>query len=154
MKYSYADDDDIESDEESVKIERAPRIGDFDDINQIDPEVQERIRRKKMVEEMQRRDDEEYANEWGYGLIKSLRGKSVGRRLRRKLFKFGIIQLFCGIPLATLAYLESRNFPYTEQFDSAKYGSTLIVSILSMIFFSLFNFIVTLSVYVFSTYCF
>ena len=43
--------------------------------------------------------DEEYEGEFGYALLKALRGKTVGRRLKRNIFKFGTIQLLCNFAL-------------------------------------------------------
>jgi hypothetical protein len=88
----YQEDDD----EESV-------LG-FEDISKFDPG---NIDRRKQLE-MMARIDEEYEGEWGYSLIKALRGKSVGRRLRRKLFKFGFFQLICGFALFVISIEESK----------------------------------------------
>ncbi len=47
-----------------------------------------------------RKDPEaEYEGEFGYALIKALRGRSVGRRLKRNLFKFGCFLLICNFAL-------------------------------------------------------
>ncbi|RYH14451.1 hypothetical protein EON65_33585, partial [archaeon] len=57
---------------------------DFDHISQFEPqEVDARQRRRQLIE-AQRREDEEYEGECGYLLMRALRGKTVGRRLRRK----------------------------------------------------------------------
>lgn len=47
--------------------------------------------------------DEEFEGEFGYSLVKALRGKTVGRRLKRKLFKFAVIEFFCGFALLIIA---------------------------------------------------
>jgi hypothetical protein len=83
----------------------------FDDISKFDPENKER---KKQLEIMARL-DEEYEGEWGYALIKALRGKTVGRRLRRKLFKFGFIQLTCGFAMFIIAIQQSKNISFHLQ---------------------------------------
>jgi hypothetical protein len=88
----YEEDDDEES-----------ALG-FEDISKFDP--QNKDRRKQL--EMMARIDEEYEGEWGYALIKALRGKTAGRRLRRKLFKYGCFQLFCGFALFIIAIEESK----------------------------------------------
>jgi hypothetical protein len=79
---------------------------DFDHISHFEP--QEVDTRQRQLIEAQRKEDEEYEGEWGYRLIRSLRGKTVGRRLRRKLFKYGLFQLFCGFPLFVVAILEGN----------------------------------------------
>jgi hypothetical protein len=38
--------------------------------------------------------DAEFEGELGYSLIKALRGKTVGRRLKRNLFKFGYVCVY------------------------------------------------------------
>ncbi len=43
--------------------------------------------------------DAEFEGEFGYALLKALRGGSVGRRLKRNLFKFGCFQLICNFEL-------------------------------------------------------
>jgi hypothetical protein len=78
---------------------------EFDDITGLESQ-DSKIRRRRILEEIQRREDEEYANEWGYSVVKALRGNSVGRRLRRKLCKYGTIQVICGFALAILTILE------------------------------------------------
>lgn len=126
-------DDDVEDESEMDDVEMAPSRSrnsrnQFDDITSIDNELDDRRRKKLILEEAQRKEDEEYEGEWGYSLVKALRGRTVGRRLRRKLFKFGVIEILCGFPLSILAYLESKNFQNTAQFDTEKFGSSLIVS--------------------------
>lgn len=126
------DDDDVEDESEMDDVEAPPprsrtSRNQFDDIASIDNELDDRRRKKLILEEAQRKEDEEYEGEWGYSLIKALRGRTVGRRLRRKLFKFGIVEILCGFPLSILAYLESKNFQNTAQFDTEKYGSSLMV---------------------------
>jgi len=78
---------------------------DFDDIGDMENEKKTETQKRKQIELM-RREDEEYEGEWGYGIIKMLRGKTVGRRLRRKLFKFGAIEILCGFAMLVLAILE------------------------------------------------
>lgn len=136
--YPYVDDDDDAEEDEDEETPRdyrriAPSGGKnnregFDDLNAINSESEQRRRKRQMLEEMQRKEDEEFEGEWGYALIKALRGKSVGRRLRRKLFKFGVIEILCGIPVTVIAYFANRNFVNTGEWDSVRYGSTLIVS--------------------------
>ena len=46
--------------------------------------------------------DAEFEGEFGYALIKALRGKTVGRRLKRNIFKFGFFQLVCSFALVII----------------------------------------------------
>lgn len=46
--------------------------------------------------------DAEYEGEFGYALLKALRGKTVGRRLKRNIFKFGVFQLLCNFALLNI----------------------------------------------------
>lgn len=139
--YPYVEDDDDAEEDEDEESPRDYRGGavdttrgryreGFDDLTAINSEVDQRRRKRQLLEEIQRKEDEEYEGEWGYALIKALRGKSVGRRLRRKLFKFGLVQILCGIPVTVMAYLANRDFTNTGEWDSTKYGSSLIVSAL------------------------
>jgi hypothetical protein len=96
--------------------------------------------------------DAEYENEFGYALLKALRGKTVGRRLKRNIFKFGVLQLLCNFALLMIAIQackwtlfrvllcfpsltlllycsKARNFTDTEYYDTPKFGATLLVSI-------------------------
>ncbi len=52
--------------------------------------------------------DAEFEGELGYSLVKALRGKSTGRRLKRKMFKFGFFQLTCGFSLLIICIEESE----------------------------------------------
>lgn len=53
--------------------------------------------------------DAEFEGEIGYSLVKALRGRSTGRRLKRKLFKFATVQLVCGFALFVICINESEN---------------------------------------------
>lgn len=48
--------------------------------------------------------DAEYEGEFGYNLVKALRGRSPGRKLRRTLFKLGLFQVLCGFSLSIIAF--------------------------------------------------
>jgi hypothetical protein len=98
---------------------------DFEQI--IQPQEVDQEKKRQLIE-AQRREDEEYEGEWGYGLMKSLRGKTVGRRLRRKLFKYGCIQLISGFALLVIVCLEDDNFQNNSYFDNPKFGASLMVS--------------------------
>lgn len=63
--------------------------------------------------------DAEYEGEVGYSLVKSLRGKSAGRRLKRKLFKFGFFELACGFSLFIICYEESKNLLFLLVFSDS-----------------------------------
>ena len=110
------DDDDDSHDVES---------GEFHDIDESVEQIRERRRRRL---ELQRAEDALYEGEWGYSLIKALRGKTVGRRIRRKLFKFGSVQLFCGIALLVIAIEELKNFQTNAHMNSNRYGGSLEVN--------------------------
>jgi hypothetical protein len=53
--------------------------------------------------------DIEFQDEFGYWIIKMLRGRSTGRQLKRTFFKFGLIHIVCGFVLLILAVDESKN---------------------------------------------
>ena len=58
-----------------------------------------------------------YLGELGYSLIKSLRGRTSGRKLKRTIFKFGIIQLICGTSLTVITILACMcNIPVNNHF--------------------------------------
>lgn len=97
--------DEDEDDEQYQEDDDEESVLGFEDISKFDPE---NIDRRKQIELMARI-DEEYEGEWGYSLIKALRGKTVGRRLRRKLFKYGCFQLFCGFALFVISIEESKS---------------------------------------------
>jgi len=70
--------------------------------------------------------DAEFEGELGYALIKALRGKTVGRRLKRNLFKFAVFQTICSFSLLIITMQAWDNFRETEYYDSPKYGATLL----------------------------
>lgn len=76
---------------------------DEDDINFHDDANHSRAANKKESAES------EYEGEFGYALIKALRGKSVGRRLKRNIFKFGVFQLLCNFALLIITIQESEH---------------------------------------------
>jgi hypothetical protein len=53
--------------------------------------------------------DEEFEGEFGYSLIKALRGKTVGRRLKRNLFKFGFITSVCSFSLLVITVMACKS---------------------------------------------
>jgi hypothetical protein len=74
--------------------EQGSEFLDFDAINATAP-----------IQKKYEDPDEEYAGEWGYSLVKSLRGRTVGRRLKRNLFKFGGFQISCSFALLVICIL-------------------------------------------------
>lgn len=68
--------------------------------------------------------DAEFDGEWGYSLIKSLRGKTTGRRLKRNLFKFGMICTICGFALSVITLELYRNFRKDEYVDGVHRGAS------------------------------
>ena len=83
---SDLDDSDLES-------------GEFHNVQDLETDIDVLRAKRRMRLELQQREDEQYEGEWGYSLVKALRGKTVGRRFRRKLFKYGCFQLICGFAL-------------------------------------------------------
>ena len=54
--------------------------------------------------------DIEYENECGYTLIKMLRGKNIGRRFKRNLFKYDIALWICGMVIFILTCTLCKSF--------------------------------------------
>lgn len=102
--------DEDEEDEQYQEDDDEESVLGFEDISKFDPENKDR---RKQIE-MMARIDEEYEGEWGYALIKALRGKTVGRRLRRKLFKYGCFQVICGFALFVIAIEEGETFIFAS----------------------------------------
>lgn len=69
--------------------------------------------------------DKEYAEEIGYDLVRSLRGKNVGRRFKRTLFKFALQLLLTCLVLFILACQTDALFSETPYFDKPTYGASL-----------------------------
>lgn len=67
--------------------------------------------------------DSEFDGELGYALIKALRGKTTGRKLKRALFKLGMIKLLCGIALSIMTVLQCEALVATR-----KYGQWRLTS--------------------------
>jgi hypothetical protein len=128
----YRVDDDDE--EEFVEDDDEESAFGFEDIAQFDPDNKDR--RKQL--EMMARIDEEYEGEWGYGLVKALRGKTVGRRLRRKLFKYGAFQLFCGFPLFMIAIQETQNLQNVSNFTAPLFGGASLTNLTWCVGFPIF----------------
>ncbi len=118
----YVNDSDNDDDEDN-DIES----GEFDEVIEVDLDEMREKRKRRL--ELQRIEDAQYEGEWGYALIKALRGKTVGRRIRRKLFKFGMFQLICGFALMMIGINEVRNFKNNEYMDNTNYGGSVMVSI-------------------------
>lgn len=120
-KPKYVNDSDNDEDDEDQDLES----GEFDEV--MEGDLNELREKRKRRLELQRIEDAQYEGEWGYALIKALRGKTVGRRIRRKLFKFGMFQLICGFALMMIGINEVRNFKNNEYMDNTKYGGSLMV---------------------------
>ena len=69
--------------------------------------------------------DKEYDGELGYDLVRSLRGKNVGRRFKRTLFKFGLQLFLEGLALFIIACMTDTQFSEIPFFDDVTYGATL-----------------------------
>ena len=57
-----------------------------------------------------------------------LTGTTTGRRIKRVIFKYGVIHLFLGIILIILSSYEGFNFPVTPFFQSVTHGTSVLVS--------------------------
>ncbi len=121
-KPKYVNDSDNDDDDDENDIES----GEFDEVMEVDLNELREKRRRRL--ELQRVEDAQFEGEWGYALIKALRGKTVGRRIRRKLFKYGVFQLICGFALMMIGINEVRNFKNNEYMDNTKYGGSIMVS--------------------------
>lgn len=99
-------------------------MGD-DDEDDEDMNYTEDDNRSRAVNKKENPDDE-FEGEWGYALIKALRGKSPGRRLKRNIFKFGVFQLVCNFSLLMITIQENRNFNGLGYFEDTKYGAGLL----------------------------
>lgn len=58
--------------------------------------------RNSKVVNRQQDPDIEFDGEFGYSLVKALRGRSIGRKIKRNLFKLGCFEFICGITLLIL----------------------------------------------------
>ncbi len=52
--------------------------------------------------------DEEFEGECCFWLMKSLRGNNVGRRLKRKIFKYSLLSFLIGFPLFCITAYEGE----------------------------------------------
>jgi hypothetical protein len=132
-------------------------MGDSDDEDDDDIVFSPESGHAKVTAKTAKEDD--FEGEFGYALLKALRGSTIGRRLKRNMFKFGCIQLACSfslviitiqackshnnifvsvflmlpffLPLIFMCINTAKSFQDTEYFDSPKYGATLLVSWLS-----------------------
>lgn len=68
-----------------------------------------------------------FGDEFGYWLVKLLRGPSVGRRIKRCVFKIMVVTVVCNIALLVLAYLEDRLYAMSAYFATSPYGATLSI---------------------------
>eukprot|EP00605_Chrysophyceae_sp_TOSAG23-4_P002428 GSChrysophyteH1.ASY1.ANO1.2687.1 assembled CDS len=77
--------------------------------------------------------DVQMENEFGYGLITSIRGRTTGRRTKRELCCFTTMQIVCGIALYTIYWYESKS-KFTMDFfiriDSDVLGWTRSIAIM------------------------
>lgn len=103
------DGEDLERGRKGGKPGKKDKNNDnFDDISVVKSDDDPYLRIKRAHEEMARQDDEDFENEIGYSLIKALRGYSVGRRLKRKLFKFALVEVICGFALSVIRIMEGN----------------------------------------------
>lgn len=110
VKGNYRDDDDSDSDKSDIELE----------VNNDDrSDGGNEIRRPFIA-------DVEYGNEFGYSLIRTLRGYSTGRRLKRDLFKQAASQLFSSVAVIIMSDQAARNFTVTNFFTNSVYGKSLL----------------------------
>ena len=70
--------------------------------------------------------EEDYENECGYWLIKMFRGRTLGRRLKRELFKLSLFELLTGTVMLILTIVDQANFSVTPYFTISQYGGSLL----------------------------
>jgi hypothetical protein len=91
---------------------------DIEDQDDVILQVDEEINRAEA--------DDLLEDECCYCLYKMLRGKSVGRRLKRKLFKFAIAENICGFGIFCITAYEDTRLGSSYYVTTATYGSTLL----------------------------
>ena len=71
-------------------------------------------------------DDEDFDGDCCFQIIKSLKGVSLGRQLKREVFKLGVAHLTWGIIIFILSIYESLAFMITTFFTNITYGSSIL----------------------------
>ena len=66
-----------------------------------------------------------YGDEFGYWVVRLLRGSTVGRRIKRCVFKIMVVTVVCNIALLVIAYLVDQIYGMSAYFTTAPYGATL-----------------------------
>jgi len=66
-----------------------------------------------------------YQDEFGYWLVKLLRGSTSGRRIKRCVFKIAVVGIVCSIALIVISYLESYLYSFSAYFNTSPFGATL-----------------------------
>ena len=61
-------------------------------------------------------------------MVTSLTGRTTGRRLKRVIFKYGIVHLIIGFILIVISSYEDFNYGFLPIFNYAKYGASVKVS--------------------------
>ena len=70
--------------------------------------------------------DVEYDGELGYSLIRTMRGRTTGRRLKRDLFKQGLSQFFVSVGMIIMTDQAARNYTVTNFFATSIFGKSLL----------------------------
>lgn len=70
-------------------------------------------------------DDNLYSGEIGYWLIKTLRGPTSGRQMKRNYFKLGFFNWCCGWVLLVITLQIDRTFPLTSYYQAPRFGIPL-----------------------------
>jgi hypothetical protein len=91
-------------------------MGDSDDEDDDDIVFSPESGHAKVTAKTAKEDD--FEGEFGYALLKALRGSTIGRRLKRNMFKFGCIQLACSFSLViiTIQACKSHNNIFVSVF--------------------------------------
>ena len=88
--------------------------------------------------------EEEFDNECGYFLVKMLRGNTLGRQIKREVFKLSIFEIIYGIAIFLISCYESVTFGSLDgYFTGSKYGGSILgmqmVCSIGSILFSIFS---------------
>lgn len=55
--------------------------------------------------------DNEFENECCFWLMKALRGRNTGRQLKRRIFKYGVINFLAGFPMLVITIVQRKLTP-------------------------------------------
>ena len=118
FSFSYNDFNDENPDDDLA----SSAIGNESDFDSDESEEEDLVRGRNWVDP-----DILYQDEFGYWLVKLLRGSTCGRILKRCVFKIAMVGLVCSIAIFVITYLEARLFSFTRWFQTSPYGTSLQV---------------------------